>query len=175
MVSERVGSGSGGATRSQSAQRKRRSRTLPPEELISLADELGSVISRAYMAIRRPLFQESVSFPRMRMLSILLDNGPQRISQLAYADQVSQPSLTLMVDGMEQQGWLERRADPTDGRAVLVALTPDGEAEIRRVRRIRSVALAEVLEGTGSEFVQDLDRATRALNALVKNLTADHD
>ena len=109
------------------------------------------------------------------MLSILLDNGPQRISQLAYADQVSQPSLTLMVDGMEQQGWLERRADPTDGRAVLVALTPDGEAEIRRVRRIRSVALAEVLEGTGSEFVQDLDRATRALNALVKNLTADHD
>jgi DNA-binding MarR family transcriptional regulator len=142
-----------------------------PADLVVLADELGTSVARLYTSIRRPLLGENVSFPRMRVISILLDNGPQRISQLAYTDQVSQPSLTVMVDGMEQQGWVERRRDPSDGRAVLVALTEQGKKEVRRVRRIRSEALAQRLSAMPEEFGDSLRDAADSLRRLVDLLT----
>src|ERR1700761_8054945 len=56
-----------------------------------------------------------------------LDAGPRRISELAADEGVTQPAITLLVNRLEERGWVLRTPDPTDGRAVLVSHTPTGE------------------------------------------------
>src|SRR5689334_6521516 len=75
-------------------------------DLEMLAEDIGTTAARVAREVRRPLLSQDVSFARMRVLALLLENGPQRIMQLALLDQVAQPSMTIMVDGMEQLGWV---------------------------------------------------------------------
>ena len=56
-----------------------------------------------------------------------LNAGPRRITELAAEERVTQPAITLLVNRLEERGWVKRFADPSDGRAVLVSLTPVGE------------------------------------------------
>ena len=52
--------------------------------------------------------------------------GPEgtRISDLAEQAQVAKQTATALVDRLEKAGYVERTADPTDGRATLVRLAP---------------------------------------------------
>jgi DNA-binding MarR family transcriptional regulator len=53
---------------------------------------------------------------------------------LARLAGIAAPTATRMVDGLEARGLVTRRRDPDDGRAVLIALTADGEAALRERR-----------------------------------------
>ena len=91
-----------------------------------------------------------------------------RVAQMASAAQMTQQSMTELVDYLELLGFVERLADPRDRRAKLVRLTKTGERlsatgneamrridtswEARlgkkRMREMRS-ALSDVLEFSG--------------------------
>jgi DNA-binding MarR family transcriptional regulator len=137
-----------------------------------LADLLGIQLTRLYVLIRRPLADSDVSQPRMRMLYNLLENGPQRISDLAVADNVSQPSATAMVRGLAEAGLVERRVDATDGRAVLVAITPAGEKQLKERRAIRAKALADRLDELPASRRRELERALGSLTHLADQLSS---
>jgi DNA-binding MarR family transcriptional regulator len=52
-------------------------------------------------------------------------------------------SMGELVRGLELSGYLERRADPSDGRARLVVLTPKGRAAVRlAVKEIAAIEAA---------------------------------
>src|ERR1700754_4415 len=53
---------------------------------------------------------------------------------LARLAGIAAPTATRMIDGLEQRGLVTRRRDPDDGRAVLIALTADGEDALRERR-----------------------------------------
>src|SRR3954465_2202661 len=52
-----------------------------------------------------------------------LAEGPRRITDLAAAEAVAQPTVTTLVGRLERDGLVRRAADPADARAVLVHLT----------------------------------------------------
>lgn len=58
-----------------------------------------------------------------------------RMSQLADRCVISFSRVSRVVDELEPRGLLERRPDPDDGRAVLVAITPAGAKHIRDASR----------------------------------------
>jgi DNA-binding MarR family transcriptional regulator len=151
-------------------QRGRASKNGKGSDLERLAEDIGTTAARVAREVRRPLLSQEVSFARMRVLALLLENGPQRIMQLALLDQVAQPSMTIMVDGMEQLGWVERNPDPTDRRAVLVSLTPAGAAEVKRVQGIRSRALAAQLAEMADDDIDQLQAAVDAFHRLVEHI-----
>jgi DNA-binding MarR family transcriptional regulator len=49
-----------------------------------------------------------------------------RVTELAALAQVSKPTVVYLVNEMERLGYVERRPDPSDGRAKLVCLTERG-------------------------------------------------
>src|SRR5690349_23631763 len=61
-----------------------------------------------------------------RSLAQLEDLGPTRVSDLAAADRVSQPTATAVVQKLVERGWVQRLADPADARAVRVTITDAG-------------------------------------------------
>ena len=72
--------------------------------------------------------------------------GPQRITELAAFESIAQPSATTLVGRLEGQGLLARAPDPGDGRAVLVSITPAGEALLDERRRARAATLGARLD-----------------------------
>jgi DNA-binding MarR family transcriptional regulator len=54
-----------------------------------------------------------------------------RLTDLAARAAMTRQSMSELVAVMERQGFLERRADPTDGRARLICLTSEGRRLVR--------------------------------------------
>src|SRR5262249_29361367 len=100
--------------------------------------------------IRLPAVQ-TLSFTTLSVLDTLTSRGPTRLTKLAGTEQISQPGLTQLVTRLEHEGLVERRPDPTDGRATLVHITEAG----RQIGRSR------------------LDDRTRRLLPLVARLTPE--
>jgi DNA-binding MarR family transcriptional regulator len=85
-------------------------------------------------------------FAQARVLALVEDLGPARVTTLAAADDCSQPSMTAQVHRLEADGLVTRAPDPADARATLVGLTADGAAALARIRRARGTALRPVLD-----------------------------
>jgi len=69
------------------------------------------------------------------------------LSELAQALQVSLPTASALVDGLEQAGWLDRGRDTEDRRRVVLVLTRQGSQLREKVRQGLRQELAQRLAG----------------------------
>jgi DNA-binding MarR family transcriptional regulator len=69
-------------------------------------------------------------------LNLLLYPGPQgaRPSELAARRGMSKQAVNYLLGELERLGYLERRADPDDGRSKRIALTPRGTRAAHTIR-----------------------------------------
>ncbi|MEV0035643.1 MarR family transcriptional regulator [Streptomyces sp. NPDC050804] len=95
------------------------------EELVALFTELGPAWG-AWINACTPA--GSVSYVRMRLLNALHTDGAQTMTQLAQALGVTQRRITALVDALDEDGLVERRPNPADGRSTVVSLTRGGTA-----------------------------------------------
>jgi DNA-binding MarR family transcriptional regulator len=65
---------------------------------------------------------------------LVCEPGGMGLRALARLAGIAAPTATRMVDGLQERGLVTRRRDPDDGRAVLIALTADGEEALRERR-----------------------------------------
>jgi DNA-binding MarR family transcriptional regulator len=133
-----------------------------------LADELLPLAVR----LARLLFQEGtgssrVSRAQVSVLRVLRDEGPRRISELAEAEHVAQPTITKLVVRLEQEGLVTRVADPDDGRAVLVGITPSGQIQLEQMTAAAAAALTGRLEALDASDRATLAEALPALEKLI--------
>jgi DNA-binding MarR family transcriptional regulator len=80
------------------------------------------------MASARPRWTAAdLTFTQLRALSVLSRKQPQRMSDLAEALDMTPASASALIDRMDQRGFVTRRSDPEDRRAVLVDLSRRGQ------------------------------------------------
>ena len=77
-----------------------------------------------------------LSFVKAKALRRLERSGPLTLRELTDELATDPPYTTLIVDGLEQAGMVERRAHPTDRRAKQVHLTPRGRQTARLAERV---------------------------------------
>lgn len=99
-----------------------------------------------------------------------LRTRPRRITELAAEEAVTQPAITLLVNRLAARGWVRRVADPTDGRAVLVSLTPAGEQVFERLRAEYRAMLHEEMATLDDAEVETLAAAVEILDRLIARL-----
>jgi DNA-binding MarR family transcriptional regulator len=72
-----------------------------------------------------------------------IDPGGTRLTVLAARAGMTHQSMGELVSVLERRGYVERRSDPSDRRARLVALTPRGRAAVRlAVKEIAAIEAA---------------------------------
>jgi DNA-binding MarR family transcriptional regulator len=76
-----------------------------------------------------------MSYARGRVVAALAASGPVLMRALSDAVGVTPRTITGLIDALEADGWVERRAHPSDRRATIVALTPDAEAAFARLNQ----------------------------------------
>ena len=115
-------------------------------------DDLADDLLRAAARLSRWASRHAdlgLPWAQARVLALVDELGPARITTLAAADDTSQPTMTTQVQRLEADGLVTRTPDPADGRASLVSLSPAGLAALTAARRARASALEPVLEGSG--------------------------
>jgi DNA-binding MarR family transcriptional regulator len=107
-----------------------------------------------------------MSLTSLSTLATLDRTGPRRITDLAAVEGVTQPSMTVLVSGLERSGLVERRADPTDKRVALVALTASGSDYLRIQRRAGTDAFVQLIDELPADESEALAAAITALEHL---------
>jgi DNA-binding MarR family transcriptional regulator len=96
-------------------------------------------------------------------LAALDKAGPRRITDLAAAEGVTQPAMTVLVRVMEKSGLVERKGDPSDKRVTLVCLTEAGASYVRTRRQAGVEAYARLIDELAGDEVEALAAALPAL------------
>jgi DNA-binding MarR family transcriptional regulator len=108
-----------------------------------------------------------VPFAQARLLALLDELGPARVSTLAIADHSSQPTITGQLQRLESHGWARREQDPDDARASLMSLTDEGRGKLESLRDARVAVLAPLLDELDDDGVEELRIAVAVLGRLL--------
>lgn len=89
----------------------------------------------------------SLSRPAISILSSLRKAGPMRLSSLARLTDLEAPLISREIRELVEIGYVDRAADPTDGRAGIVALTSAGVEAHQAYRDSTDEIIAETFAG----------------------------
>jgi DNA-binding MarR family transcriptional regulator len=108
---------------------------VEPEE--SLSEAFWAVARELRHRSRDALEPYQISPSQSRALGTLQRHGLLRPGELAQKLRIAPRSATEVVDDLQQLGLVERRPDPADRRATLIALTGKGEQTAAAIQRTR--------------------------------------
>ena len=143
-------------------------RELPELDTSPLASlsRLSRLDRHLERARRRAFAGQQLEQWEFDVLAALRRSGePYRLSpgQLVEATHVTSGTMTNRVDGLERRGLVERFANPSDGRGVLVGLTASGKQTVDTALADLIEAESALLTGLDADERQQLAGLLRAL------------
>ena len=112
----------------------------------ALAHDLRLAVMRLSRRLRTQRVNTSVTLTHLAALSTLQRHGPMSPGELAAHERVQPPSMTRVVVALESMGLVTRTPHPTDGRQVIIDLTPAAEELLGEEARAREAWLAGRLQ-----------------------------
>lgn len=140
-------------------------------DVAEVADTLVSLMRSSARARTRFLAAAAhdVDWAAHIVLKTLATAGPMRASDLAAYIQSDPSTVSRQVAALVKEGLIERQADPADGRASLLALTPRASSVIAEHDDIRlrhfATMLADWTERDLRRFAALLQRFTEAFDS----------
>ncbi|HWO52083.1 MAG TPA: MarR family transcriptional regulator [Ornithinibacter sp.] len=135
------------------------SRELPSSLLMFIAARAAG--DRIFRAVHEAGFDD-VTIAQSRLM-MGIDTDGTRLSVLAERAQIAKQTATALVDKLELAGYVQRVADPSDGRARLVRMTARAEAALPIARAEEERIEAEWRAQLGPELMDHLRDALTAL------------
>ncbi len=86
---------------------------------------------------------------------------------LAGKERVQPPSMTRVIASLSDLDLVQRRPHPTDGRQIIVSLSPAGRALIADETHAREAWMTERLASLTPEQIEILDQAVAIMNQIV--------
>jgi DNA-binding MarR family transcriptional regulator len=142
-------------------------------QVATLAGDLQRVLAKLITVVRRgdpgTGTRPDLTMAQVSILLTLIDSGPIRMTELAARERVRTPTTTVAIRRLERLGLVKRARDPSDMRAVLVAVTPEGLAQYEDALQARRAHLTELLCRLSDDERADLVRALKPLERLTTN------
>jgi DNA-binding MarR family transcriptional regulator len=111
---------------------------------------------------------EDARTPHTHVTAFIKADG-SRLTELAAQARMTLPAMSELVDDLERLGIVDRRPDPSDGRAKLICLTAAGWDAMRIARG----AIADIeAEWAGHVGPDAFESAAQTLDALLRALGA---
>lgn len=134
---------------------------------LAVAGELRLAVMRLARRLRRERSTaDDMSLTQLATLSTLELHGEMTLKELSAHERVQPPSMTKTVAHLEERGLVTRTPDPSDGRQVLIALTPAARALLKEDRKRRDAWLAQRMRQLTSDEVEILRAAAPILEKL---------
>ncbi|QGG57808.1 MarR family winged helix-turn-helix transcriptional regulator [Paenibacillus sp. FSL W8-1187] len=119
------------------------------EELKLEADWLFRKLVRRFVKERDKIALEGVSLPGLLVLGTILQEGEQRLGELAERLDFTSGAVTALCDKLESAGYAERRRSASDRRSIALAITPAGRKLLERTREAGAHTVELLFGGLG--------------------------
>ena len=133
-----------------------------------IADQLHSAAIHLLRKLRKEDEGSGLNAPRLSALSVIVFGGPITLGDLAAAEQVRPPTMTRIVNALEEQGLVTRKPNKDDGRSTLLSATPAGKKLLMEGRARRVRALAKQIAALSREQRSALQEASEILKAVIR-------
>jgi DNA-binding MarR family transcriptional regulator len=140
-----------------------------PETLLSpepAVTELSMAMGKLVRRLRMEANPGELTWSQITTLARLDRSGPMTTADLARSEFVKPQSMGTTLADLEQEGLVQRRPHPTDGRQVLFELTAAGT----EARRQRNIAKREWLLAAMEQLNPAEQQTLIAAAALIKRL-----
>ncbi len=133
-------------------------------------DSVATLRRGILMLSRRMRYQQAGADMSASEAAVLgqLGKGPATPGQLARSEHVQPPSMTKIIERLENRAFLRREPDPSDRRQVLLFRTPAGDDYAERTREIRTQWLTDKLAQLSPAEQQLIGAAAEALRRLAE-------
>ncbi|WP_194899981.1 MarR family winged helix-turn-helix transcriptional regulator [Catenulispora pinisilvae] len=136
--------------------------------------DLENVLAGLTRLIRRRL-RAGLRLPRLRgaeieLLRLVRERPGLRVSEAAKELGLAGNSVSTLVKGLVELGMLERVADPSDGRATLLHVTPEADRRLLEWQERRSVLVQKHIDRLSEQDRAALTAALPAMRALAASL-----
>ena len=138
----------------------------PSDPTTALAHDLRIACMRVARRVR--FDADNTIAPHHFSVLVKLHDDPRTLGELAAIEQVSAPSMSRTVGQLCDIGYVERAADPDDGRLVRLSLTGAGRSVVERERAHRDAWMVARLEGLTDADREALRRATDLLEQVLE-------
>ncbi|WP_372968987.1 MarR family winged helix-turn-helix transcriptional regulator [Microbacterium sp.] len=132
------------------------------------ATDLRMATFRLARRLRSVRAVDAMSDAQLAVLATLRMHGQRTITSLAERERVTAPSMTNMINGLEEQGYVIRTPDAEDRRRVQVDITESGTEIVAQTIRRRDELLADMLGEL--DFTEDELATLRAASALMRKV-----
>jgi DNA-binding MarR family transcriptional regulator len=112
---------------------------------IDAADRFHSAAIHALRHVRREDPVTGIPPAQLSALSVLVFGGPRTLGELAAAEQVRPPTMTRIVQALEEEGLVRRERDRADARIHRLSATAKGRRVMQKARERRIASLAALL------------------------------
>lgn len=134
-----------------------------------LASSLRLSVMRLARRLRLEKSSDALSMNQLATLGTLNRCGEMTVGELARIERVKPPSMTRTVNSLDEAGLVTRRPHPTDGRQVVVDITPAARQVLEEDRRRRDAWLARRLAALSPEQLATLRDVAPLLEELASS------
>ncbi len=127
----------------------------------------GRIYGALNPTIRLELLSSDITVAQLRVLLILLTDGPSRMSAIASILDVALSTATGIVDNLVKKELVVREADPNDRRLVICKLAPAGQELMNGLWRSGEFQMERLLDGL---TLEQLNKAEEVADILLANV-----
>ena len=143
------------------------------DDLLTLGEDVVTTAARVVRWIPRD-HDYGLSLAAVRLLARIRDHGSVRISDLAVAENCSQPTITNHVKKLEAEELVTRTADATDARAWMISLTDLGHQRLAEMRHSLGTSVLPMLSSLSRKDQKALRDSVEAMRRLMAQEPAQH-
>jgi DNA-binding MarR family transcriptional regulator len=131
---------------------------------VDFIHSVGSLVRR----VRSAAASHEISMTESAVMRRLEIDGPATTADLARAESVRPQSMGATIAALEERGFVERRAHPTDGRQFHIALTAKGAAVRASAKDAKRTWLAQAISQLDDADRKTLYKAGEIIKRLAK-------
>ena len=141
-----------------------------PTNAQNIADQIHSASIHLLRRLRREDAGGGLNAQRLSALSVIVFGGPVTLGELATVEQVRPPTMTRIVNALEEQGLVMKKKNERDGRSTHLSATARGKKLLIDCRERRVRALAGQIEALTPGQRKTLEEAAEILKAVVRRI-----
>ncbi|MEZ5185323.1 MAG: MarR family transcriptional regulator [Candidatus Nanopelagicales bacterium] len=132
----------------------------------NVVPELRIAVMRLARRLRSERASDAMTPSQMAVLGTLMRQGAMCPADLASTERVQPPSMTRILNTLQESGMVTRTPHPTDGRQVLYEATQEARRMVQEDRERRDHWLSQRLSMLSAEDQRILERSIPILESL---------
>jgi DNA-binding MarR family transcriptional regulator len=107
-----------------------------------------------------------------RILGVLKREGnPLSMSELGKRQYISKPYMTMLVDQLIQDGYVQRIPDTMDRRVINIAITAEGKRHLRQAASRYKENVKNILSDLDRQDLEDLCQSLEKLRNIISRIS----